>query len=197
MSITTRLVSTDSLAAYEARRNTLELDLSMGSVLPIFWLALFDPTDIVPTSLPSWEEWPLLICESGKGKERLKCRSEALFSVLHDKARPIYEQFSKVIDSVTAPYIVLDTLDMGMQFRDSPEKWKKHLIQMLGAFDVVEKEPTFIARLFGMGASNRDRGWNAYFEGYSGLRAMLKQGRFTPEELAGGSDEEDMPWQLI
>jgi len=52
-----------------------------------------------------------------------------------------------------------------------------------------------LGKLLGAPSPVLNEGWRLYFSRFDRVKKDIKAATISPEALAGGSDEEDMPWQ--
>ncbi len=192
MSCTAYLSTSDDLPRHDAA--SPELQLSMGGIIPPFWLALFD---IGSFSTPSETAgWPLLSSDRVEAVTRLRCRNEHLLAVFGGQASGVLDALAAKLTMLESKLLILDSSDMGMQFSDSPEQWRGQLQVMLSAFKSTPLVPTpWPRRLLGAAAVMCNEGWRAYFTRFDRMQQLASSHRFSPQDLAGGAEDGDMPWE--
>ena len=176
---------------------TAELELLMGGMLPPFWLALFDAETCVVT--PGTDDgFPLLVSDRMAALSRLQSREEHLLTVFGGQAAVILKEFSGKLATLQSPMLILESSQMGMLCDCSADQWREELRVMMSAFDSAPQERASLPqRLLGGPATSYNAGWRAYFRHFDSLKTKAKTGQMSECDLAGGSDDSDMPWELI
>ena len=115
--------------------------LSSGSHVPLLWLALFSPGDLV--DLPEDEDglsWPHLVKPTGDAVRLLASR-EAVILHAFPKLQPVWlAQFRDLLRAAVAPLVHVDTRDIG-SLLESPALWRQELALMLGIFETPPLKP--------------------------------------------------------
>ena len=123
--------------------------LAGGSyMVPVFWYALFDPQSIIDkmvdmddgTKVP----YPCLLTTTTMARSRFAERSDLLRLFLPNSVGSSIDDFAKLLESVDAAYIHLETIELWMM--DEPEKFRPHVEKCLNAFD--PSKGAFVADLF-------------------------------------------------
>ena len=172
------------------------LHISMGGVLPPFWLALFDATHFF-TSVET-TEWALLSSDRIEAVTRLRRREEHLLTVFGEQAAGVLRALAAKLAQLESDMLILETSDMGIQFCHTPAQWQKELQLMLSAFESPPEVPsTWQQRLFGAAVMTHNAGWHAFFKRFDGIKKLAASRKMSPQQLAGGTIEENMPWERL
>lgn len=174
--------------------DTPELLISMGGMLPPCWLALFEAGDISTKK----GNWPLLVADRKMAIARLRRREAHLLSVFGCQTSAVVATFSAKLATLESSTLILDSTEMDMQLSQSAEQWREDLQAMLSAFQSEAQVPVkWSKRLFGGAATSYNAGWRVYFRHFDGMQRDVRAGHLSPQQLAGGSDDQDMPWECL
>lgn len=172
----------------------LDLYLLAKYRLPIFWVALFGPENMLKFAGddPAEEAWPYLLAPREDCVAQLLKRRTNLFSVLPQIHLPIFEKFIRVLQEVQQPYLHFESDDIAGLSGSTPAEWTSMLREAMAALDArpPEKIRSGLAALIrgsGLGA-----GWDELL-----LQNSIELTKPKPDDwyaLAGGYYSE-MPWE--
>lgn len=176
---------------------TAEMELLMGGMLPPFWLALFDVATCV-VAPRTVDGFPLLVSDRMAALSRLQGREEHLLTVFGGQAAVSLKQFSGKLATLQSPVLILESSQLGLLYDCSADQWGEELRIMMSAFDSAPHEKASLPqRLLGGPTTRYNAGWRAYFKRFDGLKTTVKTGQISECDLAGGSDDSNMPWELV
>lgn len=160
--------------------------------LPLFWLAMFDSSDIVDGPITGGDSWPYLVKHKDQALRLLGTRNQWLqenFPMLN----PVWlEQFKNFIIKTPYPFVHLNTEDIGCVISTSSE-WRIQLEAMLGIFfENRAPPPTFFERLLKRSKTNDswstfNRIFGSAHEGQESKEPWTYCGASATEQLA--------PWE--
>jgi hypothetical protein len=152
--------------------------LQARSHLPLLWLALFRPEDIVHVPDPDEpaNPWPYLVAHRTKTMATLAARRELLTLRFPAMNPDWFDQFAAVLEQAPSEFVHLDTVEI--MVGTGPE-WRQTLETLLGMFEDD--------------ASRAQAGWRQFNSGYSGPYDGESATR--PWTYCGSSADSPMPWE--
>jgi hypothetical protein len=146
-------------------------------MIPVFWIALFDASNIVAREIRDENgkpfQYPVLLEDAHTAVERAARRASALFAVIPGSNRDLYRTFLNYI-SVTAPsHIYFEGLEMWTM--GAPAAYLATLNRCLAAFEQSARPETWTALLAQAQISDLEH--------------------IEPAKLAGSSWTRDLPWK--
>jgi hypothetical protein len=185
------------LSPKQADQPSLHL-LSTYSI-PVFWLALFTPKDIILSRVSPDEdyEWPHLVSLLPASLERLLERRAGLISTFGDFIAPWLEQFHAALQVSAGRYVHLDTSQVGaLAFSGSAEgaqAWRPQLELMLDGYGESLPVPRagLMAMLRGEGLTDR---WRALYH-YGPGKLYENERRHSVFSYCGSGADQPAPWE--
>ena len=167
--------------------------------IPVFWLALFSPSDIVLARIDPDDdcEWPHLVSALPVSLDRLHERRTGLLSTFGDFVAPWLEQFVGALASSAGDYVHLDTSQIGaLAFSGSPEgaqAWRTQLELLLDGYGEPLPVPRtgIMARLRGDGLAAK---WQAFYR-YGPGRLYEADRRHSVLSYCGSGGDVVAPWE--
>jgi len=161
--------------------------------VPILWLALFQPTDIVDKVIEGGETWPYLVKDKQEAATLLSSREEFLLSNFPFMRPEWLTQFNSLVLQTNLRYVHMDSSDVGTMDGDGPESWRSCLETMLSMFSVETppKPTSLLGRLFRR--TPTDPGLELSLCIGSSYRG--KDGKQPWAYCGGSGTNEPMPWE--
>jgi hypothetical protein len=162
--------------------------------VPLLWLALFEPRDIVLIAQEEDDDrWPYLVKTRTEALQLLASREQAIVTRFPSLKREWLAQFKALLERSPFEYVHLDTSDVGSMVC-SGEEWHSKLQSMLSIFsnEPSSPQPSFLGKL--LRRPSAIDGWAIFnsmlgpaFEGEAGEK---------PWPYCGGSGTNElMPWE--
>jgi hypothetical protein len=167
--------------------------------IPVFWLALFTPADIVPSRINPDDdvEWPHLVAPLPAALERLVERRTGLVATFGDWIAPWLEQFHATLKASAGAFVHVDTSQIGsLAFSGDAEgarAWRPQLELMLDGYNEPLPVPRtgLAAKLRGEGLSER---WRALYL-YGPGKIYEEERRRSIFSYCGSGGDRDTPWE--
>jgi hypothetical protein len=118
--------------------------------VPLFWLALFEPSNIADASYKDVEGiWPYLITTREEAINRFSNREAFIHANFPSCRLQWVEDFKGMIVQSTFKYLHANTQSVGAMFCSGPE-WRAEITEMLNLFDAppIKKPSNIILRQF-------------------------------------------------
>lgn len=161
--------------------------------VPILWLALFQPSDLIDRVIDDGETWPYLVKDRQDAAALLSSRESFLLSNFPLLKPEWLTQFKTLVSQSDFRYVHMDSSDVGTLDPGGPESWRNYHETALGMFSVAAppKPTSLLRRLIRRPPPNPGlelcRGIGSPYRG--------KEGR-QPWRYCGGSATNDaMPWE--
>lgn len=163
--------------------------------VPLFWLALFEPTDVRGIPTEDGEDIdPYLVRNRKRACALLESRGPWLVENFRG-IKPLWlSQFRAVLEAPAFHYVHVDSSEVGSMM-GTGEEWRSALEEMLGIFSVAPPEASpsgFFGRLFG-GPMERSS-WNV-FNRMLGPAFNGDQGNEPWPYCGASGTDESMSWE--
>ncbi|HET7154387.1 MAG TPA: hypothetical protein VFI87_03360 [Hyphomicrobiaceae bacterium] len=163
--------------------------------VPLLWLALFDPKDIVDIPVDGGEDVnPYLVKARDEAVVMLTSREPWLLSNFKNLKSLWVSQFKAVLEGADFDYVHLDTSDIGSMV-GSGEEWKSLLGKILRMFSEQvpqEASPGLFGRLFAK--PKEQTSWDVFNQRLGSAFNGDRGAQPWPYCGASGTDE-TMPWE--
>lgn len=167
--------------------------------IPVFWLALFTPKDIVLARVAGEDdcEWPHLVSPLSASLERLLERRTGLIATFGQFIAPWLERFHVALQMSAGGYVHLDTSQIGaLAFSGDAEgarAWRSQLELMLDGYGEPLPVPRagLMAKLRGEGLSDR---WRALYL-YGPGKLYEEERRRSVLSYCGSGGDQAAPWE--
>ena len=163
--------------------------------VPLCWLALFGPENIVDIPTPGGEEHePYLVGKREECSTLFSSRATQFMSRFPRAKPEWFVQFGAFLESTPYKYVHVDTREVGSMV-GSGSKWRADLVDILGIFgdrQRAESSDGLLAKMFAR--SPLERSWSVFNRHFSA--AYAKELGEKPWAYCGASgSDEPMPWE--
>ncbi|MGJ7494007.1 hypothetical protein ACSFA8_02930 [Variovorax sp. RT4R15] len=173
--------------------------LSANFIIPVFWLALYDPADLrrAPDAEPDdFAAW-YLSTAAGIAIDRLEKRRRYLVEALPDGSEIVFSMFVSFLKGSAGLHIQCDP-QQALSIQDADDGWELTLKRILNAFNAA---PRHVVRkrkfLKTVEVEEPTAGWTSYFRYFGKLQEPRYQ---NPQQLAaalvGWGDNVDASWNV-